>query len=442
MLRRNASIQPTPQNDFGIKSSISRGLWIIAVFFVGTGIWMSTAPLNGAIVAQGTVKVENNRKSVQHQEGGIVKKILARDGDFVKAGQALIVLEDLRVDASVEIFRDQLDAELIREARLQAETLLGSRITYPAEIQKRSALPRVKDFMARENALFNSRKNSLSTQIALLKEQIQQIEQEVKGLQQQIDAEKESLAYSNEELGVNQPLYEKQFIAKARMLQLKRTVSDYQVKLGEHVSDIAKAKQLKYDLEMRVMNLRNEYTKNAADELKVSSTKIATLREQLRPSEDAVTRKTVISPVSGKIVGLRVFTEGAAIGPREPLMDIVPQDASLLVEARVNLDGISHLHIGQETHIRFTTFTQRTTPLVAGKVTYISADSINDKERSDTPPYYLVRIIPSQKSLQDNELTLQSGMATEVYIQTKERTVMDYILAPITDSLRHALREI
>lgn len=436
---RSITLMHSSQNDFGIRSSIVRGSLIVGVLFLGSGIWMSMAPLHGAIVAQGTVKVESNRKSVQHQDGGIVKKILVRDGDSVIAGQPLILLEDLRVDASVVILRDQLDAELIREARLQAEQSLASNIAYPAEILHRSSLPQIKEFMARETSLFNSRESALASQITLLTEQIQQVSQEEKGVQQQINSEKEALAYSNEELEINRPLFEQKFIARARMLQLQRTVSDYQVKLGEHVTNIAKAKQLQSDLEMRIINLRNEYTKNAADELKTSSGKIASLREQLRPSTDAATRQTIVSPVSGKVVGLRIFTEGAAIGPREPLMDIVPQNTPLLVEAKVNLDAISNLRLGQEANIRFTTFTQRTTPLIAGKVAYISADSITDKE--GTPPYYLVHITPTEKSLKDSGLALQAGMATEVYIQTKERTVMDYILDPITDSLRHSLRE-
>jgi len=437
--RNRPAGKPTPE-DFGVRSAIITGGWIIAVFFGAIGAWIAMAPLNAAVVAPGIVKVESNRKTVQHQEGGIVRKILVRDGDLVKTGQPLILLEDIHVDASVEILHDQLDAELISEARLQSEKSMASSISFPREILNRATLPQIKDFIARETILFNSRRSALNSQLALLQEQIQQVDQEIRGLQHQIESEQQSIAYSNQELDVNQPLYEKNFIAKARMLQLQRTVSDYQVKLGEHMADLAKARQLKSELNMRTINLRSQYAENAAEELKNSSGKIATIREQIRPTEDAASRQTIMSPASGKIVGLRVFTEGAAIGPREPLMDIVPQDSTLLVEAKVDLDSISSLHLGQEASIRFSAFKQRTTPMVSGKVIYISADSMSDKEGGSS--YYSIRILPDPASLKEaGNLDLQAGMAAEAYIMTEARTALDYMLEPVTQTLLRAFRE-
>lgn len=436
-LLKSASPQ---KDDYSVSASIRTGLWIIGIFFIGGGVWMATAPLHGAVIAPGNVKVESNRKTIQHQEGGIVKTILVHDGDFVSAGQPLVILEDVQVDATVEIVRDQLDAELIRESRLQSEKSMSGHIAYPAEIQSREKLPQIREFIAKETILFNSRRSTLNSQLALLQEQSRQIDSEIQGLQHQIESEQQSITYSKQELDVNQPLYEQNFIAKARMLQLQRTVSDYEVRLGEHLADLAKAKQLKSELNMRAINLRSQYVENAAEELKNSSSRIATLREQLRPSEDAAKRQTINAPVSGKIVGLRIFTEGASIGPREPLMDIVPQDATLLLDARVDLDAISSLKIGQEANIRFSAFKQRTTPMVAGKVIYISADSMTDKE--GMPPYFSVHILPDPQSLKDaGDLSLHAGMQGEAYIQTKKRTALDYMLEPVTDALLRAFRE-
>lgn len=426
--------------EFGIRTAIRTGIGIILFFFVGAFIWMATAPLHGAVIAPGNVRVESNRKTVQHQEGGIVRKIQVRDGDLVTRGQPLILLEDVQVDASVEIVRDQLDTELIREARLQAEKTLSSHIRLPDEISSRAAQPKLKEFITKEAQLFNSRKETLNSQIALLQDQIRQVDSEIQGLEHQIASERQSIAYSNQELDVNQPLYEKNFIAKARMLQLQRTVSDYEVRLGEHIADLAKARQLKSELNMRTITLRSQYVENAAEELKNAGSKIATLREQLRPSEDAAQRQTIVSPANGRVVGLRVFTEGATIGPREPLMDIVPQDASLIVDARVDLDAISNLHIGQTAEIRFSAFKQRTTPLVEGKVVYISADSLAGQEGQ--PPYFSVHILPDDASLKAaGDLRLHSGMAAEAYIRTAERSALDYIFEPVTDALLRAFRE-
>jgi len=430
----------TEQDHFGIQAAISKGLWVIAIFVVGGIGWMALTPLHGAVIAQGLVKVEGNHKTVQHQEGGIIKKIYVRDGDTVKYGQPLILLEDLRIDASVEILRDQLDSEMAREARLKAEKSLAPKISYPSSLLSRAKAPKTKELLATETSLFNSRRDAMLTQTSLLRNQILQVEQESAGLQQQFDSEKKSIEYSDEELKFNEPLYDKKFIAKARMLQLQRSVSDYQVRLGEHAADIAKAKQLKSELQMRIISLRNDYIKYAADDLKKNSDQLAELREKLRPTEDAATRQTILSPASGKVVGLKVFTEGAIIGPREPIMDILPESTPLLIEAKVNVDAISQLKLGLDADIRFSTFSLRTTPSVAGKVTYISADSLVDKEGN--PPHYMVKIEPNQESLKKaGDLELQSGMAAEVYIKTRARTVLDYLLEPITLSLRRAMRE-
>lgn len=430
----------TEHDHFGIKAAISKGLWVIAIFVIGGISWMALTPLHGAVIAQGLIKVEGNHKTVQHQEGGIIKKIYVRDGDTVKYGQPLILLEDLRIDASVEILRDQLDSEMAREARLKAEKSLAPKINFPSSLLSRAKAPKTKDLLATETSLFNSRRDAMLSQTNLLRNQILQVEQESLGLQQQFDSEKKSIEYSDEELKFNEPLYEKKFIAKARMLQLQRSVSDYQVRLGEHAADIAKAKQLKSELEMRIISLRNDYIKYAADDLKKNSDQLAELREKLRPTEDAATRQTILSPASGKVVGLRVFTEGAVIGPREPMMDIIPQNSTLRLEAKVNLDAINNLKLGQEASIRFSAFNLRTTPMVMGKVVYISADSVADKDGA--PPYYAVHILPDQQSLAHaGNLNLQSGMSAEAYITTTKRTVLDYILEPVTTSLLHAFKE-
>lgn len=427
-------------DSFGIHQAITKGLWVILIFIVGGIGWMAYTPLHSAIIAQGLVKVKGNHKTVQHQEGGIVKKILIHNGDTVKYGQALILLEDLRIDASVEILHDQLDSELAREARLLAEKSLASKINYPNSLLSRAKSPKTRELLATESALFNTRRNAMLTQTNLLKNQILQVDQEIKGLQHQLDAEKKSIDYSDEELKFNEPLYEKKFVAKARMLQLQRSVSDYQVRLGEHTADIAKAKQLKSELEMRIISLQNDYIKYAADDLKKSSDQLAELREKLRPTEDASIRQTITSPASGKVVGLKVFTDGAVIGPREPLMDIIPQNTSLILEAKVGLDTINDLRLGQESSIRFSAFDLRTTPMVTGKVIYISADSISDKDGAQ--PYYSVHILPDEKSLADaGKLNLQAGMAAEAYITTSKRTVLNYLLEPISKSLLHAFRE-
>jgi HlyD family type I secretion membrane fusion protein len=218
-------------------------------------------------------------------------------------------------------------------------------------------------------------------------------------------------------------------------------VADYQARQGEHLAEVAKARQKKTDLELRILSLKNNYVQTAADELKDSSNKIADLMERLRPSEDEARRQNIVAPVAGRVVGLQVHTVGAVLAPREPLLDIVPKDSPLLVEAKVGVDSINELHEGMEAEVRLTAYQQRTTPLVKGTVNYVSPDRLVDKEIN--APYYTVTIALSAASLKDaGQIRLQPGMGAEVYIQTRARTALDYVLEPVTDSMRRAFREV
>lgn len=418
---------------------VRAGLVVVLITFVAFGGWAATAPLRGAVIAVGLVKVEINRKTVQHQEGGIVKAIHVQDGLRVTQGQPLITLQDVTVDANLGLLRELLDAELVRRARLDAEHEGRAGFEPPEELRDAAAARVVREALHKETLVFEARRSSLEGQIKLMEQQVRETEAEEDALHKQVASAADAIRLAEEELKHNDSLRKKEFVSNSQILSLRRLVAEYRTRHSEYLAEIAKAQQRRTDLRLRMLQLRSQFQQTAAEELKQSTIKVAELRERIRPSEDAARRQIISAPISGRVVGLKAHTVGAAIGPREPLMDIVPDETPLIVEARTHVDSIDQLHIGQEADIRFTTFNSRTTPLVKGSLTYISPDALSDQKGM---PFYQLYVRPDPASVSHAGIEqLQPGMQAEVFVQTTARTLVDYLVGPIIDTARRAMRE-
>jgi epimerase transport system membrane fusion protein len=419
---------------------VRSGLLVIALGGALLGGWAAFAPLSGAIIAPGFVKVDLNRKVVQHQEGGIVREIRVRDGDRVSQGDALVVLDDVRVDATLDLLTTQLDNERAKAARLTAEAAYGARPSFPAELLKREKQPKVQEILERERALFRSRRDAVESQTAALRKQIGEVAEEAAALSDQIGAEGRAVDLQKEELRANEELLRKNFVQKTRVLTLQRAVAEYEARYGEHRAELAKARQRRSELELRILSAQNLYKQGATDELKETTARIFDLEERLRPSRDAAERQRVAAPIAGEVVGVRVFNPGAVVGPRDVLMEIVPEEKVLIIEARIRPEDINHVSSGSPADVRLTAYKYRETPLVEGGVTYVSGDRLVDSQTG--APYYVVHVNVSAEALdQAGRLRLQAGMPAEVFIRTDQRTTLDYLLAPMTAYFRRALRE-
>ena len=416
-----------------------RGLAVIAAGSVALGAWALAAPLSGAIIAPGYVKVDLNRKPVQHQEGGTVRALLVRDGDRVKQGQELVVLDDVRIDAQLDLLRTQLDAERAKAARLEAERAYAAAPAYPADIARRAKEPKVGEQLARETGLFRARREALETQIAVLRAQIRETRDEIAALTEQLAAEARALGLQKEELATNERLLAQGYVQRTRIMTLSRAVAEYEARHGERRAELSKARQRAGELELRILAMRNGYAQTAADELKDASARIFDLEERIRPSKDAAERQRIAAPIAGEVVGLRVSGHGAVVGPREVLMEIVPDEKRLIVEARIRPEDINHVRRGSYADVRLTAYAQRSAPLVEGKVSYVSADRLVEPQTALA--YYVVHVdVPTEK-LAEGRMRLQAGMSAEVFIRTDDRTALDYLGAPVTSYLRRALRE-
>lgn len=417
------------------------GVGAIVMALLALLAWSAMAPLSGAVVTRGLVRSELHRKAVQHPEGGAVRVIHVREGDRVQEGQVLLELEGVGSDANLQLLRELHLFESLRHSRLEAEQLLADRFGPAWAVQPGMDLPdgRYQQAVARETGIFKARREAMDQQLHTLGEQIRSLDAEQQALRRQATAAQEGLRLAQVEADMSRHLQSQQFVSRARLLADERAVADYRARMGEFEAQLAQSAQRVNDVRLRMAALRHTYQRQASEELRESAARLAELRERLRPVESAVQHLQVRAPADGRVVGLRLSGPGQVVGPRDVIMQIVPEGEALLLEAAVDVDHILDLQVGQKADLRFTAAHARSTPLVSGEVVHLSADALTDREGV---PRFQVHIRPDLNRLQQSGLpALQPGMAAEVFIVTRPRTPLDYLLEPLTDALRHSMRE-
>lgn len=418
--------------------------WAGAVLLMGVvpaAAWLACAPLSAAVVASSFVKVDLDRRVVQHAEGGTVREVKVRDGQHVAQGEPLLVLGDVSVDADLNRLNYRVIVERASLARLEAEQLSAAVLQFPADvIEAARSDPRLSEQMAKERALFGARRDALIGQSVLLRSQQAKVVQEATALRAQITQATDSLKHQAAELETNRRLLSDGFISATRISQLEATVADYGVKLEEKRADLARAEQRLVDADLRIKSLEGDYRQQASDQLKVSAAKLAELQQEQRKTVDASSRQVIVAPVAGDVINLKFTTPGSMVSPREPIADIVPSNPRLVVEAHIRTEDVSRVQQGQPADIRFTAFKYRTTRLVQGKVFYVAADRTLDRQTNQA--FYVALIEADPASLaKAGEVKLQAGMPADVYITGEERTPLQYLVEPVTQVLRRAGRE-
>lgn len=417
-----------------------RGLLAIALWVAVFAAWLIWAPISGAVVGYGAVKVESDRQTVSHRDGGIVAQVLVHEGQAVQQGQTLIVLEDARVDASVELMQAQLDSERLRRSRLTAEAALEPRWSMTAQPEVEAAARRAPEARRRETATFEARRQSFEGQLASVRSQLTSTDREIAAHQRNREASTESIRLTREEITSAEALQRENFVGRARVLTLERGLTDYQSRLQTSEADQAQALQRKAELEGRLINLRLAYVQAATDDLRETSARLVEYEARLRAGQDTAGRQRISAPVAGRLVGLRVNTVGSAIGPREAIVDIVPADAPLRIDVRLAADAVSEVRDGQKVDIRLPGHAYRYLGALEGRVINVSPDAISDPRSGGT--YFTVLIEPQPDALKRlHGLVITPGMSAEVFIMTSDRTVLQFLLDPLTAGLRRAFRE-
>jgi HlyD family type I secretion membrane fusion protein len=413
-------------------------LWPLAAVIALFAAWAATAPLAGAVVAPAQLKVQSKRKTVQHQEGGIVRAILVEDGQRVHAGDPLLVIGDLRHDAELNLLQDQWRAARARAARAEAESQLLPRWDAPEALRRDAAAA---EHLAREGAVFRTRRQALDETTALLHKQIEQVQAQVSALEAQSAATAVSNRLSNEELALNEELAQQGFVNRTRLIALQRTAADYQGRLGEVGSELALARQRIAELRSRQAQLRLAYQNQGADEWKDAAARVQEWEERLRPSQDQIERQTVRAPVDGEVMSLRVTARGAVVAPREALLDLVPQHDKLVVDARIAPQDVEHVRVGGAAEVRLIGSNARDAPMLPATVTFVSGDRVTPADNG--PGWFDVTVEVDTQVLarQQPPPRLQAGMPAELYVTTADRTLLEYLLKPMRTFSQRALRE-
>ncbi|WP_205687919.1 HlyD family type I secretion periplasmic adaptor subunit [Ciceribacter ferrooxidans] len=424
--------------------SIARSMTVavaaIAVLVLGIGGWAATSKLAGAVVAPGMVVVEGNVKLVQHRSGGIVGEIRVKNGSRVAAGDLLIRLDATITRANLAVITKQIDQLTARRMRLAAERDEAAEVTVPDELKARLSEPEVADYVNAEEALFKARKRTIEGQKAQLRERIDQIRQESEGLVARRAAKDDELKLIEEELAGVVTLHEKQLTPFSQVAALQRVKAQLAGERGQLTSEIARAATRITETELQILQLDQDRRAEVLTELRDIENKLAELAEQRVAALDELKRVDILAPQAGLVHELAVHTIGGVIAPGETIMQIVPVNDTLVVEARVRPADIDQLHAGQQAVLRFSAFSQRTTPEIFGTVETIGANLSASKETGET--WYTVRIDMSREEIAKlGNLVLQSGMPVEAFIETGERTALSYLTKPLADQIARAMRE-
>ena len=408
----------------------------LAIVAVLLALWASLAPISGAVIAAARIKVELERKTVQHREGGIVREIKVRNGQQVRAGDVLMVVDDVRSDAELSLLEDQLRAERVRHARVNAETTLARQFND----QPFAADPRMAEHVERERAQFEARRRTLDEQLDALQMQMGAARAQSAALGSQIESIRESGRLAAEELALNEKLVKEGYVPRARLLPLQRADADARSRLDESRGELALARQRAGELQARMADARNRYQQSATDELKQSSAKLRELEERLRPSKDQVDRQAIRSPVDGVVMGLRVTAAGEVLAAGAPILDVVPSNEMLVVEARIRTQDINHVYTDAPARVRLAAFDARTTPMLPGRVTFVSPDRMSDAETGES--WFAATVEVDAAALKHHpEVQLKAGMPAELFVTTSDRTLIEYLVDPITAFTNRALRE-
>jgi HlyD family secretion protein len=424
----------------GFHNELRRGLRVLILGVGIAGGWAVVVPLSAAVMVAGTLVVESNVKKIQHPTGGVVAQILVHDGMRVNEGELLVRLDEVQARANLQVIVKQLDETRVRVARLIAERdgTSAPKLTgglAPADNQDNQQL------IMSELALFTARASARKSQKELLGSRITQLGEEIAGLDAQIKSKVTQLDLISNELRGIQTLYDKQLVPLTRLTSLQREAARLDGEREQLVSAIAETRSKISEAELQIIRIDQDFRSEVTKDLRESQDKETELAERRVAAQDLLNRIELRAPTAGVVHQLAVHTIGGVITAGEVIMEIVPDSDDLQIEAKLPPVNIDHVHVGQDVLARFSAFNQRTTPQLHGEVSYVSADLTQDPQNKSTS-YYTVRVKLTGDELHRlGNLQLVSGMPAELFLQTGRRTMMSYLLKPITDQLQRTFSE-
>jgi HlyD family secretion protein/epimerase transport system membrane fusion protein len=440
VLAPHAERHPQHSLKMNIQSPNRIGFSIVVAFVTTFVVWGILTPLAGGAMAPGVLAPVQGKKVVQHLEDGIIAELRVHDGDIVEVGQPLLVLEDVQARANHDALQQQRWSLLAKQARLQAESEGRSEIAWPFELQPTN--PNIVTIINAQRMVFETRATELINKKNILHQRIDQQSEEINGIEAQVDSSSSQLELIAEELQGKETLLRQGLMPKPEYLRLKRTKVEIEGRRGEYLAQIAKIRQQIGEARLQIVNTVAERATQIATESDSVRVDLTNTMEKLRSSEDVLKRTLVTAPISGTVVNSNFKTVGGVVERGRPILEIVPSDDALVIEARVTPLDVKAVHNGLNAQIHFTAYSSRSTPRVPGTVQSVSADRILDS--STHQPFYLVKVNVDREAM--NRLApnvkLIPGMPADVLIITEHRTMFDFLFQPFLEVFRRSFHEV
>jgi protease secretion system membrane fusion protein len=417
------------------------GLWVLGIGFGGFLLWATLAPLDEGVAAPATVSIDTNRKAVQHLSGGIVRELLVREGDRVREGQPLLRLDTAVAKANYEGSRQRYLGLRAVQSRLLAEKAGLSTITWPSELTTAAAQdPLMRQMMDNQQQLLASRRGALAADLQGIQESIRGYEGLIQSYQAMAESRRNQLALLQDELKNTSGLVQEGYAPRNRMLELQRMAAEMTTSQAELQGNLMRSRQAISEQRQRAIARQQEYRKEIEQQLADASRDVISEGEKLRAVENDLARTDVRAPATGQVVGLAIHTVGGVVQSGQKLMDIVPAGELLLLDAKVQPRFVDSVRPGLPVDIRFSAFAHTPQLVVEGQVKSVSGDLITDGP--NTPPYYLVRVGVTPEGLRKlGQRQLQPGMPAEVVMRTGERSLLTYLLHPLTKRIAASMNE-
>lgn len=413
----------------------------LAAFVIIFGLWAFLAPLNSAAIASGILRADGGgRKTVQHLEGGIIRRLLVKEGQHVVAGQPLVLLDDTQSKARDAALETTYYALLAQDARLTAERNGADRVTYPKELTAHASEPEVRSVIAASDAVFRTRARAVRDQLSILNQRLGQASAEMSSTESQAAALNDQSRLLEEEVQGVRKLVDEGLERKSRLLALQRQQAQASGQQGQLTGNLARIRDSMGETSAQMTFLRGQQATETAAQQREVQVSLAEARERLAVSRDIRQRQEIVAPVDGTVMNLRLITAGAVVGAGQPLLDIIPSNEKIIVSARLKAQDIDVVHQGLKAEIKLTPYKARVLPLLHGVVRTVSPDATLDEATNAT--YYKAEIEIDAKEISKlKNVRLISGMPAEVFINLGSRSLLQYLVQPLLDSFNRAFRE-
>ena len=442
-LTRILETPPKIEDNQSIDPLKDRAMWIggtvVSVALGAFILWGSLAPLAQGVVAMGLVEVDGENKTVQHLEGGIVKVLHVREGDNVAAGDPLLELDDTKPRAEQELLEARYYSALARIDRLNAELYGREEVAFSTEFENLRGDARIEEIIQAQNDLFKERRGQHAGEIEILKGRVEQLGEQVNGLTARRDAARQEQELLEKDVAALASLAERQLVSEDQLTQRRLNLAQTRGQVGQISAEIAEARLAIGETRQRIIQLQNDYRTDLSADLTEAQDLYFETGDRLFAVRDQVGRTRIVAPLGGKVINMQVHTVGGVVPSGQPIMNIVPEDDKLIVEAKVMPTDVDNVNVGQEARLRITPLNQRATPELLGEVVLVSADILTDE---DAQQYYIARIsIPDSEYVKLGDKDIRPGFPVEVTFSGGKRTMIQYLAEPLTGTLRRAMKE-